>query len=144
MNWDAYWGLSIVEAERQRALEQDLTFAAELCADLARLAETLIAASERLASAHDYRSPMLASLDVSFFHRNRSALNRLPAENASMVRRAYDVVTELRDRYARRSDTSAAQNDQAGEVRVQLATAVENIRLAIQGMADARSMSAER
>lgn len=133
MNWDAYWGLAIVEADRQRALEERCALARALDEELAKLAEDLSAGRHGLAPEAPAGSPGLARLDLSLFESNRFKSWRLLPENASMVGHVYKLVLELNSR--RNAAASAMDARHSRRLTEQVAAALEQVRTTLDGLA---------
>jgi hypothetical protein len=130
MNWDAYWGLAIVEADKQRALEERRALASALDYELAKLAENLSAGLEGLA-------PEVARLDLSVFESNRFKSWSLLPENASMVGHVYKLALELNSRC--NAPASAIDARHSRRLTEQVAAALEKVRATLDGLAGTSS-----
>ena len=131
MNWDAYWGVAITEAERRLALEQRRVVAAALWVELTELGAKLAAASQRVA-------PTTVQLETSVFDRSQTGLASLPPGSEAAVRRAYKLVMELGR--MRASPASIDGND-ADDMRQRIVAAVEDIRTVLRGLGEAAGIA---
>jgi hypothetical protein len=123
MNWDAYWGVAITEAERRLALERRRDVAAALWVELAELGAKLAAASQRVA-------PAAVPLETPAFDRSQADLACLPTQSEAAVRRAYKLVMELS-----RTRASIDGRD-AHDMRQRTVAAAEDIRTALRSLGE--------
>lgn len=123
MNWDAYWGVAITEAERRLTLERRRDVAAALWVELTELGAKLAAASQRVA-------PAAVLLETPAFDRSQTDLACLPPQSEAAVRRAYKLVMELD-----RTRVSIDGRD-THDMRQRIVAAVEDIRTALRGLGE--------
>ena len=137
---------AIVEAERQRALEQRRAVAAALWAELANLGARLFADSQRLISTpvRDGRLLGLSPLDVSVFSANPAAVGSLPSDDALMVTQVYKLIIELNQRYARVSTSAGIDDNYARNMGQQVGGIVEHIRITLRGLRETAGMAEDK
>jgi hypothetical protein len=126
MNWDAYWGVAITEAERRLALEQRRVVAAALWVELTDLGAKLAAASQRVV-------PTTVQLETSVFDRSQTGLACLPPQSEATVRRAYKLVRELS---SMRASPASIDGNHSDDMRQRIVAAVEDIRTALRGLGE--------
>jgi hypothetical protein len=130
MNWDAYWGVAITEAERRLALEQRRVVAAALWVELTELGAKLAAASQRVATT--------VQLETSVFDRSQKGLACLPPQSEATVRRAYKVLMELG---SMRASPASIGGNHSDDMRQRIVAAVEDIRAALRGLGEIAAIS---
>ena len=139
--WIAYRGALrqaavVLEAERQRLLEQQRAVARAMWAELNHLATRLFADSQRLlaTSVRDGRMLGLSQLDLSVFAADPSAIGRLPPDDALVVTQVYKVLNDLNGRFARVSASPGVDDNYAKHLGQELGGIVGLIRTTLHGL----------
>jgi hypothetical protein len=127
---------AVVEAERQRAVEQRRAVAAALWAELDNLALRLFADSQRLVSTpvRDGRLLGLSPLDLSVFTADPSAVGSLPSDEALMVTQVYKLIIDLNRRYARVGASAGIDENVVRSLGEQVGVIVGQIQTTLRGL----------
>jgi hypothetical protein len=137
---------AVLEAERQRALEQRRAVAAALWAELASVGARLFADSQRLISTpvRDGRLLGLSPLDLSVFNANPAAVGSMPPDDAFMVTQVYKLLIDLNQRYARVSTSPGIDDNYAHSLGLQVGGIVEHLRITLRGLRETAGMPEDK
>lgn len=149
--WIAYRGelrqaAAVLDAEKQRLLEQRRAVAGALWAELCNVGTRLFADSQRLIATpvRDGRMLDLTPIDLSVFHANVSALGTLPPDDASMVTQVYKIVQDINLRYEKVSASAGIDHQWASGTGQWLATIVGQVRTTLEGLRETAGMPEDK